>query len=618
MTGSPAQTAAIFVERVTIQNFKGIERLVIELQPGLSLLVGRNNAGKSRVLRALHIAVGGVPVERDDLTAGSKEAAEIDVMIAPRLPAATLAAAPLSGSGDDSETVEQTFDKALQRLFGAELALVSDSPVRQRFAWRTTITATGEGSGARYEAHPLAFSVPENEWKATRRSLARDVRNLVYAELVGTRRDLDAELRQRGTAVRRILNDLQVRDADRDALEQRLAGLGDDILLGSDTLQSLRDSLNSLERYVDSLGEARVDPVPRTLEELARAVGVSFDVGTERLASRLHGSGVRSLASLLVQEVYYSRNLGVDGGTTRPHPLTLIEEPEAHLHPHAVFELREMLEAGGRQVVATTHSPLLAASVAPESLLLVRRSSDGAHRIVGFGPVVHDENDARRTKKPGLFASEMEKLTRQVERPFGDLLFASAIVIGDGATERAFLPLVLRESLGPLAHGISVIDSGGMNDPIVRAVIKFARHAEVPLVVFADADQAARNTVDRLVKAGLLDASDEVVWAEHPGSSDQPGPRRGRTVAIERMMIEADVDACLAACRALGETLEPEDDVLEVMKRLKGSIGDVLAREFLAANPFVGEVDWPEPLRRLTSVLRGHLGARPDTNEASK
>ena len=189
---------------------------------------------------------------------------------------------------------EQTFDSALQGLFGAALALISDSPVRQRFAWRTTIMSTGEGSGAQHQSHTMAFLVSEDEWRATGLPLARDVRNLMYAELVDTRRDLDVELRQRGTAIRRILNDLHVQDADRDALERRLAELGDDILLHSDTLQSLRNSLESLDRYVDSLGVVRVDPVPRTLEELARAVGVSFDDG-EPLASRLHAQASAAL-----------------------------------------------------------------------------------------------------------------------------------------------------------------------------------------------------------------------------------------------------------------------------------------------------------------------------------
>lgn len=78
--------AAFFVERITVRNFKGIEHLELEMKPGLALLVGRNNAGKSRMLRALHIAVGDVSVDRDDLTVGSDDPAEIDVVIAP-LPA---------------------------------------------------------------------------------------------------------------------------------------------------------------------------------------------------------------------------------------------------------------------------------------------------------------------------------------------------------------------------------------------------------------------------------------------------------------------------------------------------------------------------------------------------
>jgi len=80
-------------------------------------------------------------------------------------------------------------------------------------------------------------------------------------------RDLDVEL---------------VEDTDRATLEQRLAELGDDILEHSDTLKSLRDSLDSLDRYVDSLGSTHVDLVPRTLEELARAVGVSFNAVGQR------------------------------------------------------------------------------------------------------------------------------------------------------------------------------------------------------------------------------------------------------------------------------------------------------------------------------------------------
>ena len=608
MSMAEATRAAVFVERVTIRNFKGIAHLDVELKPGLSLLVGRNNAGKSRILRALHVAVGGAQVERDDLTVGSRDPAEIDVFLAPR-PTWTRPRGPrMRGGGDDPQALEEIFDPTLQQLFGQTLSFVSESPPRQRFAWRTTVTSTSEGTGAGSQTHTMVYAVGEERWHPTGQLLARDVRNLVHTELVNTRRDLDQELRQRGTTIRRILNDLQVEETDRAALEQRLAELGDEILEHSGTLKSLRDSLDSLDRYVDSLGAARVDPVPRSLEELARAVGVSFDDGLERLASRLQGSGVRSLASLLVQDMFYDQTLGRDGASIRPHPVTLIEEPEAHLHPHAVSEIAGLLEEESRQVLATTHSPLLAASVEPYALLLVRRSPAGDHSIVDFGPVERDEDDERRTKKPRSYASEMAKLKRLAERPFGDLLFARAIVVGDGATERAFLPPVLREALGPLAHGISVVDSGGMDGQIVPAVVKFARHVDVPLVVFADADPAGRQRVSSLVNDGLLDESRDVVWATYLGA-EHPDGRRQRSVAVERMMFDTAPDVCAAACRTLGEEPEDERDVLEVMKRHKGTIGAVLAREFVAARPFVQASGWPEPLRRLMSLLGERLSS---------
>ena len=594
--------ANVYVERVEVRNFKGIERLSVDLSPGLTLLVGRNNAGKSRILRALHVAVGREPAERDDLTVGLADQAEIDVVIAPRSTVQHNNDSHSVTEGDASAPDEQKFDEALQGLFGTGLALVSFNPDRQRFAWRTTVASVSDGRGARTQTSVLAHVANTGEWQATNTPLPRAVGDLVYAELVDTRRDLDQELRRQGTPIRKILNDLQVEPSERVQLEQELAKLGDDILLHSETLKGLRDSLNSLDRYVDAIGDARVDPVPRTLEELARTVGVSFVSGEGPLASRLHGSGVRSLASLLAQDVFYSQTLGIDGGDIRPHPVTLIEEPESHLHPHAIVEVAGLLSTENRQVVATTHAPLLAMTVAPGSLRLIRRNGTG-HESIDFGPAEPSDDEAARTKQLEFYASEMEKLKRLVERPFGELLFARAVVIGDGATERAFLPTVLRDALGPLAHGISVIDSAGMID-VVRANVKFSRHVGIPLVVFADGDTAGARSVTALVNEGLLDEPSEVVWS---GTRERERSDAERGGAIERMMISADREACVVACQSLNVSVEPGEDLLKVMKGLKGTIGAALAHEFVLRHPYSPDADWPEPLQRLVQLLEPAL-----------
>ena len=77
-------------------------------------------------------------------------------------------------------------------------------------------------------------------------------------------------------------------------------------------------------------------------------------------------------------------------------------------------------------------------------------------------------------------------------------------------------------------------------------------------------------------------------------------------------MIDAAMGACISACTSLGETPQDEAEVLAAMRQHKGTIGAILAREFLAAQPFGEENRWPEPLRRLTSVLRKQLGATPN------
>ena len=123
-TTETQQFAGLYLELVTIQNYRGIDGCQIEFEPTLTLLVGRNNAGKSRVLRAIGIALGGLAPELDDLTVGSVAPATIDVVLAPPPPT-------------DATSDEVFADEVGQRL--ESVPTISEEPLRERFAWRTTI-----------------------------------------------------------------------------------------------------------------------------------------------------------------------------------------------------------------------------------------------------------------------------------------------------------------------------------------------------------------------------------------------------------------------------------------------------------------------------------------------
>ncbi len=563
MTTEPGEAgapdfAALYVESVRVQQFRGVDDCTLEMEPDLTLLVGRNNCGKSRLLRALAIALGAATADRDDLTVGGEADATVDIVLAPR----------------PSDEEGEVFTDRIGGRLGDVVQNLAEDPPRERFAWRTTILPSAEGFGVRTDSSVLTFDSTTRAWTLTSQPVRLSTRHsgLVAADLVHPRRDLAAELQQRGSAIRRVLDDLEVADEKRSEIEQRLAGLGSDIVAASSSLAAVRQSLEVLSRSIDEIGSPRLEPLPIRLEELARAVSINLTTGGVDLPLRFHGSGARSLASLQVQSVLYDKRLGRDGTGIFPHPVSLVEEPEAHLHPQAQFELDGLLTGVRGQVVASTHSTHLVSVVDPRSIRQLHRERHGI-RIVDLRPAATDGGARHRALRPTRHHDMMEKLRRMVERPFGELMFASAIVLGDGATERALLPPVLRHALPGRAHGVCVVDPGGMNSPYAEAIVDFADLTGVPWFLFVDSDGPGRAAAAKLADGN----ADRIVWVPEEAT----GAAKGE--ATERMLIDFDADLCERACEKIGH--RAGDDLLRFMKGRKGVLGHLIAVELIATAP---------------------------------
>jgi putative ATP-dependent endonuclease of OLD family len=554
--------ASVYVKSVRLGNFRGIADCNIELEPDLTVLVGRNNSGKSRILRALAIALAAVPPDRDDLTVGGTGEAVVDVVLA-----------PLVHKGGEESFAE----RVVRRLGAGGVQFISESPVRERFGWRTHIRRSAEGFGVRSDHTLLVFDDTSQSWvDQESRSATHEQRSVVEADLVETRRDLVEELTRRGSPVRRVLDDLEVSADVREHLEAELSGLSDRIVGASGSLEAVRLALKVLQNAVDAVGTPSLQPLPLRLEELARSVSIDLDTGAGSLPMRFHGAGARSLASLQVQSVLYDRRLGRDGVALRPHPLSLIEEPEVHLHPQAQFELPALLDQIRGQVIVSTHSAHFATECDPRSLRLLR-DQGGSIEVIDFHPSASDDDAVERARRPSLHLQEMERLRRLVERPFGELLFATVVVLGDGATERALIPPLARHRFGVRAHGLCVVDPGSMASEHAVAVVKFANLVGLPWVLFADSDEQGRLAAQRLVDEHGDGDTSHIVWV----SGD------GRDGATEQMFIDHDRDVCEAACRMLG--FEDGTDLLDFMKGKKGALGRLLAAELITSCP------WPCP-----------------------
>lgn len=490
LTVVPDPTGGIRISRITIRNFRCIGELQVDLEPGTTYLVGENNAGKTSILLALWSALGSRrPLDYDlrrDVADRPAAEASVDVFVVP-------------SDGERFST------ELRQRL----LSVQRDPSTRtETVAIRTVFQSSREGNVL---STRRLFLQPDRDGAWTPVAAPRlppDLMSRLEAHFLDASRDLVEELGNRTSVWGRVLADLQIdqhpeQGEGRHELEQALADLARRVRDSSPVLRTLQDDLAGIADAQASVGTVEVQPLPPHLEELGRTAEVVLHQPQQpALPLRQHGLGSRSLATMLVFQTLAKFRLGADSGFT-PHLLTLLEEPEAHLHPQAIFALRTLLDRLPGQRIVSTHSSQLVADADPRSVRLIRRSAESI-TIVGLPP-----ETARR----------VAQFRRFVERPFGEIVFARAIVLCDGSTERYVLPILLADHFkcNPAGLGVSFVDCESMNKPHTQMIIRAAHDLDLPWLAFTDNDAAGRFALSNITHPATGEAltsdSDEVVMS---------------------------------------------------------------------------------------------------------
>ena len=235
-----------------------------------------------------------------------------------------------------------------------------------------------------------------------------------------------------------------------------------------DTLQRFVRGIVSTELEVRGLERAG------TLNDILIDDGVSTSISTK-------GDGIQSLAALA---------LTLEWTNSTNHPdkrlIVAVEEPESHLHPGAIHELRDVLRgiAVSQQVIVTTHSQAL-----------VNRAELARNVIV-----------SDRTARP---ATSLAALRETLGVRLSDALTsADVVVVCEGEHDALTLPLLLglSEPQVPewVADGRLMFESAGGGSKIYARVLAAKAILVEPIVVL-DSDPAGKRDVQKLVADGYLD-----------------------------------------------------------------------------------------------------------------
>lgn len=177
--------------------------------------------------------------------------------------------------------------------------------------------------------------------------------------------------------------------------------------------------------------------------------------------------------------------------------LLLVEEPEAHLHPQLQERVQELLEQSANkpldgkrpvQVVMTTHSPSLAAGADIASMTLVHRAQ--------LYSLAHEKTKLKK--------NDYEFLRRFLDATKANLFFARGIAIVEGPAESLLLPALAKAcGMSFSKHGLAVVNVGGVGLYHYARILQRAKHDEVipiPIACLTDRDvvpDAANDYIDK-------------------------------------------------------------------------------------------------------------------------
>lgn len=436
----------MYLASLTINNFRRIKFATIEFEPGLNIIVGPNNIGKTAVVDALRALLAGTDDPYPRFSAD-------DVHL------------PKGGTAGGDIVFDYIFkDLSLDDEADFLHGLRADGTGKAEVLLRVTYGDADKSGRLRSRKtcgvhHDIAMTA----------TMLDNLRSVYLQPL----RDAEFGLRPSRTSQLSRLLHLLSDDAGKEEIAKKLADLDKDIK----ALKAIVETQEAITgRHKSMLGD-----------QLAQMLAVELS-GSDftKLASRLsllvdtfeierNGLGYNNLIFMAVVLSELAKN------ADSAYRSLIVEEPEAHLHPQLQAVLLQYLSnikvaAGERpvQVFVTSHSPNFASIADLNAVECLVETSSG---VEVFHP-----------RSVSFEKGKKEKLKRYLDVTRAELFFARRVIFVEGAAELMMINLLAKSMSYDLRnHGVSLISVEGLNFDSFMPL--FGETAiKIPVAVITDAD----------------------------------------------------------------------------------------------------------------------------------
>jgi len=438
----------MYLSQIKLQNFRIFEECVVNFLPGLNLLVGENDAGKTALVDSIKLVLGTLSNEWTKIE-------ETDF---------------------HHNTLQFSIVCILKNLSPPEAASFLEwlsFDEKNNYFLKLTLRARKRDNGR--PAYTIYAGADEDS--GVIQGEAREKLRVTYLKPL---RDAEFELTpKRNSRFSQILDsyhtfknkiDHPLVEIMKKANEDVISYFGKDgdgavihKTINDDYLANFSLTHNPLTSKIDISGN-RLKSVLEKLE---------LSIINSKLNDNL-GLGSNNLLFIAAEMLLLKKDNDYEG-----IKLALIEEIEAHLHPQSQLNLIDFLESEstrlGFQSIITTHSNSLASKISINNLILCKGGS-------AFS--LHEDF----TK---LAAGDYEFLKRFLDATKANLFFANGVLMVEGDAENLFLP-VFADCIGKslFKYGVSIVNVS--STALLRYSRIFQRKDDtkigIPVACIADRD----------------------------------------------------------------------------------------------------------------------------------